>query len=159
MTIALELRGRNKNLPRPVVHFWHAVTAQLCLLRIRLAVLSLLGFALDYPFAPRATSDSRILASLCGVLSAAVSATLSLLGDASASLYTLFSDDTGPLFRIGQRLNLCFGEPVFALDLCPEAGPFPTISGHGALALAACALFLFGSGMTSPEPGKQAKMR
>jgi len=159
MTFVVELRDLKKSLPRPVAHFWQRVVELACVLRIRLVLLGLLGLALDYAFPPKVAPSGGAPALLCSVLSAAVSATLGLLGDASTGLYTLFGDSASPLFRLGQRLNLCFGEPVFALDICSEVGSFPTFSGHCTLALVACALFLFSGGVNQREVARRGRSR
>jgi hypothetical protein len=159
MTFVLDVRDRKKSLLRPVIHFWQRAGELLYVLRKHLALLGVLGFALDYPFAPKAAPIGSVLPLLCGVLSAAVSATLALLCNASIGLYSLFSDDASPLFRIGQRFNLCLGEPAFTSDICPEAGPFPAFSGHCALALVACALFLFGGGVSRKQPAEHGRTR
>ncbi len=146
MTFVVELRDLKKNLPRPVPHFWQRV---LCVLRTRLAFLGLLGFALGSPVIGAPSGGA--LALLCGVLSAAVSATLGLLCDASMALSALFSDDASPALRLGQRLSLCFGAPLSPFDICHESRSFPTVSGYALSALAACSLLLFGSGFSRRE--------
>jgi hypothetical protein len=93
------------------------------------------------------------------VLTALASATLGLLRDVSVGWCLLFGDDASPLLRLGQRASLCFGEPRFPFDVCPEAGPFPAFSGIYACALVGCALFLFGCGFSRKEPAMQGKGR
>ena len=142
MTFVVELRDLKKGLPRPVTHLWRRSLDALCVLRVRLVCLALLVVALGYPVDGSAP-QLGVLAVLCAVLSAAVSATTGLLCDASSSLLALFGDPSSPL-RLQQRLSVCFAEPAFPLDICPATGPFPAFSGHRAWALAACAMLLFG---------------
>jgi hypothetical protein len=98
-----------------------------------------------------------MLAGLCDVLTAAVSATFALLCDASDGLSALFSDPPSPIFGLAERLNRCFGESLLPFDTCPVAGPFPTFSGLRLCALGACALLLFGCGFRRREaPGRDA---
>ncbi|HKO48044.1 MAG TPA: hypothetical protein VJV79_09990 [Polyangiaceae bacterium] len=128
------------------------------MLRVRLALVSLLGAALDYYFAPKVAPSGGALALLCGVLSAAVSATVGLLRDASVGVSALFSADVSPAFRLGQRLSLCFGEQVFPFDICAEAGPFPSFSWHSTVALMLGSALLFGCGVRprhSPKLGQK----
>jgi hypothetical protein len=158
MTFVVELRDLMKGLPRPVIHFWQRAADDLCALRVRVAllgVLGLLGLSLDCPLGASGAAGG-VPALLCGVLCAAVSATLGLLQNASSDLYALFSDDASPAFRLGQRLSPCFGEPLLSFDTCPEAGLFPVFSWHSTLALAICACLLLGCGprrKESPEHG------
>jgi hypothetical protein len=153
MTFVVELRDLKKSLPRPVAHFWQQATGALCALRFRLAVLGLLGCALACPLDTGATASSGILALLCGVLTAAASATLGLLCDASSALSGL-SEHANAALGLGQRLDLRFTEPLLKFDICPETGPFPALSGHSLVALAACAFLLFGPGLSHREPAK-----
>jgi|SRR6187431_3143471 len=154
MTLVVELRDLKKSLPRPLSHLWRRASGLLCELRIRLALLGLLYLALDWPVGGgSAQSGGSLLPSLCGLLTAAVSATLGLVSDPSIGLGALFSADANPGSQLGQRLSLCLGEPVFPFAVCPEAGSFPAFSGHYLCALAACALFLFGCGLRS-EPAR-----
>jgi len=157
MRFVVELRDRKRNLLRRAAHLWQRATGELCGMRVRVAVLGLLGVALECPVDDSLTSSGGILALLCSVLTAAVSATLGLLGDTSSALSPLFSDHASSALRLGQPLSLCFGEPVgpLALAVCPEAGPFPALSGHCLLALLACALLLFGCGFSRQEPAKR----
>jgi hypothetical protein len=78
-----------------------------------------------------------------------------LLGDTSSALSHLFGNYAGPALRLGQPLSLCFGEPSLPLDICPDAGAFPALSGNCLLALVACALLLFGCGFSRQEPAKR----
>ena len=96
-----------------------------------------------------------MLALLCGVLTAAASATLGLMCDASSALSGLFGDQTSLVFRFDRGLSLRFAEPLLKFDICPEAGPFPALSGHCLVGLAACAVLLFGTGFGHPEHAKQ----
>lgn len=153
MTFVVELRELKKSLPRPVPRFWQRTAQGLCALRLRLAFLGLVGVVFDFPVARGVSSSAGVLASLCGLLTAAVSATLGLLRDTSVGLAALFSD-ASPGFRLGQRLSLCFGEPLLPLDICPETGPFPTLSGNCLFALGACAWLLFGCGFSRQRPAK-----
>lgn len=161
MTFVVELRDLKKSLPRPIVALlWQRAGELLCVLRIRLALLGLLGFALERPFdAPAVAPSGGALALLCGVLSAAVSATLGLLCDAGSGLSALFSEDASSLFRFEQKLSLCFGEPLFPFDICPGAGPFPPFSWHSTLALLACAVLLFGCSFRRAESPKHGTER
>ena len=146
MTFVVELRDLKKCLPRPVTHLWQWSLKSLCVLRVRLACLGLLAVALGYPVDGVAASQGDVLAMLCALLTAAVSATAGLLCDASSDLLALFGDPSSPAFKFPHQLGMCFAEPVFPLDVCAAAEPFPTFSGHRAWALAACAVFLFGCG-------------
>ena len=154
MTFVAELRDSKKSPPRPTAHFWQRVASELCGLRVRVAFLGMLGVALDYALDRSVTSSDSVLALLCSVLTAAVSATLGLLRDTSIGLGSLFSDHASPVLQFGQELGLCFGEPPLPLDICPEAGPFPALSGNGLFALVACAVLLFGCGFSRQEPAK-----
>jgi hypothetical protein len=158
MTFVVELRDPKKSLPRPVSHFWQRAAEGLCTLRVRLAILGLLGLSLDCPLHASATRSGGTLALLCGILSAAVSATLGLLQNASSGMSAWFADDASPAFRLGQGLALCLGEPLFAFDICPETGPFPAVSWHSTLALAVSAFLLLGCGprpKQSPNRGRE----
>jgi hypothetical protein len=159
MTSVVELRDPKKSLPRPVAHLWQRGALLLCALRIRLAFLGLLGFALDYPFDAKVAPSGGVLALLCSVLSAAVSATLGLLCAASVAFYTLFCDDPSPVFRVGQGLSPCFGEQVFPFAICAEAGPFPSFSWPSTLALTLCALLLFGCGSRRHDSARHCQER
>ena len=159
MTIALELRDLKKNLPRPVSHFWRRGAGLLCALRVRLALFGLIGFLLDRAFDDQIARDGGVLASLCGVLSAAVSATLGLLFDFSADVYTLFSADASPVFRLGQRLSLCLGEQGWPFDACAAATPFPSFSWHFAVALMLFSPLLFGCGFPGQQSPKLERKR
>ncbi|HEY3256177.1 MAG TPA: hypothetical protein VGJ91_19595 [Polyangiaceae bacterium] len=159
MTFVVELRDLKKFLPRPSSHLWQRAIGALCVVRVRLALLGLLGFALVCPVDAPLGLRAGALASLCSVLSAAVAATLGLLRDACIGLSALFSDDSSPLFRLEQRSSLCFGEPMFPFDICPEAGPFPALSWHFALVLLICALLLFGCGIRRPESPRYGRER
>jgi len=157
MTFVVELRDLKKILPQPLTHFWYRAPELLCLLRVRLALVSLLGFALDYHFDPRAAPSGGALALLCGLLSAAVSATLGLLCDASVGIAALFSNDANPVADLGQRLSLCFGEQVFPFDICAAAGTFPSFSWHSTVALMLCSLLSFGCGFRRPQSPRLAR--
>ena len=146
MTFVVELRDLKKSLPRPVTHLWQRLPDALCTQRVRLVFLGLLLVALGYPVDAGASPHAGLLATLCAVLTAAVSATAGLLCDATGDLLALFADPSSPAFKLPQGLGLCFAEPVLPLDICPTTGPFPTFSGHRALALAACVVLLFGCG-------------
>jgi len=146
MTFVVELRDLKKSLPRPLTHFWQRAVEVLCASRVRLAKFGLLAFALDCSLDASSAPGDGVLALLCGVLSAAVSATLGLLQNASNSLYALFSDEANPVLSLEQKLSLCFGEPIFAFDGCPEAGSFPSLPWHSMVALAVCAFLIFGGG-------------
>jgi len=147
MTIVVELRDLKKSLPRPVSHFWQRASQGLCMVRVRIACLCLLGLALGYPADAEAVPRDGVLAMLCAVLTAAVSATIGLLCDASSGLSGWFFDHSSPAFRLEQRFSVCFGEQVFPFDLCPAGGTFPTFSAQRLCALVACALLLFGCGL------------
>jgi len=159
MTFVVELRDLKKSLPRPVTHLWKRSLDALCALRVRLVSLGLLLVALGYPVDGGAAPHDGVLATLCAVLTAAVSATAGLLCDASGGLLALFGDPSSLAFKLPQRLSLCFAEPVLPLDICPAAGPFPTFSGHRAWALAACVMFMFGCGFRRRTPAKQGAGR
>ncbi len=122
MTFVVELRELKKNLPGPLSHFWQRSARGLCALRIRLAPFGLLGLSFGFPVDASSAASGGVLAVLCAVLSAAVSATLGLLCDASSGLSALLSADASPAFRLGQRLSLCLGEPLLPFDICPEGG-------------------------------------
>jgi hypothetical protein len=143
MTFVVELRDLKKSLPRPVAHLWQWSLDTLRVLRVRLICLGLLAVALGYPV-DSAAPHAGVLAMLCAVLTAAVSATACLLCDALGDLLALFGDPSSAASKLPQHLSMCFAEPVFPLDICPAAGPFPTFSGYRAWALVACAVFLFG---------------
>jgi hypothetical protein len=159
MTIVLALRDLKKNLVRPVSHLWPRAERRWCVVRVRLAFLGLLGLLLGDPLNPGLIADGHALAVLCGVLSAAVSAAVGLLCDASVGLCVLFRDDTSPVFRLGRRLSLCPEEQVFPLDLCLDAGPFPAFSLQSMIALLLCSLFLFGAGFRRTAPSRGARTR
>lgn len=144
MTFVVELRDLKKSLPRPIAYLWARTAGALCAVRVRVACLALLGLALGYPVEAGAAPHDGVLAMLCAVLTAAVSATTGLLCGASSALLALFGVSSNQTLGFEHHLNLCFAEPSFPLDICPAAGPFPTFSGQRALALAACAVFLFG---------------
>lgn len=144
MTFAVELRDLKKSLPRPITLFWQRARGALCALRVRLVCLGLLAIAMGHPLDGGVAAHDSVLAALCEVLTAAVSATAGLLCDASSDLLALLGDPSSPL-KV-QRLGLCLPESAFPLDICPASRPFPAFSGDRALALAACALFLFGCG-------------
>jgi len=154
MTFVVQLRDLKRLPRRAPLLLWQHATRQLCGLPVRVAVLGVLGVALEYPV-DSVTASGGILALLCNVLTAAVSATLGLLGDTSSALSPLFGDYASPALRLGQPLSLCFGEPLLALDICPEAGAFPALSRNCLLALVACALLLFGCGFSRQEPAKR----
>jgi len=155
MTFVVELRDLKKSLPRPVTHFWQQAMGALCALRVRLALLGLLGCALDCPLDAGVTAGSGLLGLLCGVLAAAASATLGLLCEASSALYALVSDHESAVSQLEQGLNLHFSEPLMKFDICPDTGPFPTLSGHCLCALGACALLLFGGGLSRRQPANR----
>jgi hypothetical protein len=159
MTIVVELRDLKKGLPRPVTHFWQRSLDALCALRVRLVSLGLLLVALGYPVDGAAAPHDGVLASLCAVLTAAVSATAGLVCDASGDLLALFADPSSPAFELSQRISLCFAEPALRLDVCPAAGPFPTFSGQRAWALAACVALMFGCGFARRASAKQGARR
>jgi hypothetical protein len=150
MTLVVELRDLKKNLPRPLAHFWQHATEAACLSRIRIACLVLLGIALGYPFDAGPARDG-VLAMLCAVLTALVSATTGLVCDAGSGVARLFGDHSNSAFRLSQ----CFGEPILPVDISSVTAPFPAFSGHRMFALAACALFLFGCGVRRREPPRQ----
>jgi hypothetical protein len=154
MTFVVELRDLKKSLPRPVTLLWQRSIGALCAPRVRLACMGLLMLTIGYPVDNGAGPHDGVLAMLCAVLTAAVSATAGLLCDASSTLLALVGDPSNP--ALGQRLSLCFSEPVLPLDVCPAPGPFPTFSGHRAWALAACAVFLFGFGFVRRASAKQS---
>jgi hypothetical protein len=156
MTFVVELRDLKKSLPRPVAHFGRQALATLCALRVRLVFLSLLGCALDCPRNADITASSGVLALLCGVLTAAASATLGLFCDAGSELSALFGDHTSPVFGFGQRFGLHFTEPLSSFGICPAAAPFPMLSGHSLCALGACALLLFGCGYRRQEAAQRS---
>src|SRR4051794_36991902 len=110
MTFVVKLRNLKKSLPRRAPLLWQSAARQLCGLPVRVAVLGLLGVALECPVHESVTTGGGILALLCSVLTAAVSATLGLLGDTSSALSHLFGDYASPALRLGQPLGLCFGE-------------------------------------------------
>ena len=159
MTFVVELRDLKKSLPRPVTHFWQRSVDALRALRVRLVFLGLLVVALGYPVEGGAAPHDGVLATLCAVLTAAVSATAGLLCDASGGLLGLLGDPSSPAFKLPQRLSLCFAEPALPLDICPATGPFPTFSGHRAWALAACVVLSFGCGYLRRMPVKQGTGR
>ncbi|HYP97104.1 MAG TPA: hypothetical protein VER96_00430 [Polyangiaceae bacterium] len=159
MTFVVELRDLKKSLPRPLTYWWPHPASALCLVRVRLACLALLAVALGYPVEPGAVPHDGVLAALCGLLTAAVSAMTSLLCDASSSVLALFGDPSSSAFKVPQSLGVCFAEPVLPLDICPAAGPFPTFSGHRVWALAACAVFLFGCGFGRRASAQQGAGR
>jgi hypothetical protein len=159
MTFVLELRELKKSLPRPVTHFWRRATGVVCALRLRLALLALLCLAFDCPVGGGLAPSGGGLALLCGVLTAAMSATLALVSDASLGLAALLSADTSPGSQLAQTLGLCLGQPLSPFDVCPEAGSFPAFSGYYLGVLAACALLSFGCGLsrtpsTKPSGGR-----
>ncbi len=154
MTFVVELRELKKSLPQPVVRFWQRAAHELCALRTRLAFLGLLGVVLEYPVERGVTSNDGVLALLCGVLTAAVSATLGLLHDTGSLFSALFSDHASPVLLLGHRLSLCFEEPLLPFEVCPETGPFPAFSGNCLFGLVASALLLFGCGFKRQEPAK-----
>lgn len=155
MTFVVELRVLKKSLPRPVTHFWQRTWGALCALRIRLAFLGLLGCALDCPLDAGVTAGSGLLALLCGVLTAAASATLGLFCEASSALSALVNDHTGGVLQHEHGLYPHFAEPLLKFDICPETGPFPALSGHCLCALGACALLLFGGGFSRRTPANR----
>jgi len=159
MTFVVELRDLKKNLPRPVGYFWRRSAESLCALRVRLAFFGLLGFAIDHAFDARIAHEGGVLASLCGVLSAAVSATLGLLGDFGVGVYALFSDDASPVLRLGQGLSLCFEEQVSPFDVCAAAAPFPAFSWHFGVALMLFSPLLFGCGFRGQQSPKLGRER
>jgi len=159
MTFVVELRDLKKSLPRPVTQLWQRSLDALCARRVRLAFLGLLLVALGYPVDGGAVSHDGVLATLCAVLTAAVSATAGLLCDASGDLLALFGDASSPAFGLPQGLNLCIAEPVLPLDICPAAGPFPAFSGYRGWALAACVVFMFGCGLGRRANAKQSAAR
>jgi hypothetical protein len=154
MTNVLELRDLKKHVPRPVTLLWSRTAERVCALRGRLALLSLLVLALDCSFSPRVAPNGGVLASLCAVLSAAVSAALGLVCDARFGLYTLINDDAGQLAGQWQRVGEYLGAPVFAFDMCREVSPFPKFAAPDAFALFVCALCLFSCGRSREEPEK-----
>lgn len=156
MTFVVELRDLKKSLPRPVTQLWQRSIGALCAPRLRLGCLGLLVLAIGYPVDNAVGPHDSVLAMLCAVLTAAVSATAGLLCDASSTLLALFGDPPSPAFALGQRLSLCFSEPALPLDVCPTPGPFPTFSGHRTWAIAACTVFLFGCGFVRRASAKQS---
>ena len=158
MTFVVELRDLKRGLPRPLSHFWQRAAKMFCALRLKLAFISLLCLALDWPADGKLAPRSGVLASVCGVLTAAVSATLTLMSDACSGLSALFSDDLSALFPFGQGLSLCLEGSVFPFDVCRQAGTFPAFSGYSTLALLACALLLFGCSFSRQKPGSRGRM-
>jgi len=158
MTFVVELRDLKKSLPRPLTYWWPHAANALCFVRVRFACLALLAVALGYPVEPGAVPHDGVLAALCGLLTAAVSAMTSLLCDASSSLVALLGDSSSSAF-MHQSLGMCFAEPVLKLDICPASGPFPTFSGHRLWALAACVVFLFGCGFGRRASAQQGSGR
>ena len=158
MTFVVELRDLKKSLPRPITYLWARAADALCAVRVRLVCVALLGLALGYPVEAGAAPHGGVLAMLCAVLTAAVSATAGLLCDASSGLLALLGDPTNQALGF-QHLGLCFDESALPLDICPAAGPFPTFSGQRALALAACAVFLFGCSFRRRRPVQQGARR
>ena len=152
MTFVVELRDLKKSLPRPIALFCQRATETLCILRFRLACVGLLGLALGYPAGAGGAPRDGVLGVLCAVLTALLSATTGLMCDASSGLSTLLGEQSSSVLKLSQ----CFAEPVFPLDIAPTGGPFPTFSGHRALALAACALFLFGCGVGRRDAASQS---
>ena len=147
MAVVIELRDLKKGLFRPVSCCWERSVHALCVLRVRVACVGLLGIALGYPLDdPRESA----LVSLCDVLTAAVSATFALLCDATNGVSALLS--LPPIFGFARRLNLCFEEPLSPFDTCPTAAPFPAFSALRLCALGACALLLFGCSFGQREP-------
>jgi len=144
MTFVVELRELKKSLPRPFIQWWARSLDSLCVVQVRAACLLLLVVALGYPVDGGLAPHDGVLAMLCAVLTAAVSATTGLLCDASSDVLALFGDPTNPAAKLHQQLSLHFGQPVFPLDICPADGPFPTFSGHRAWLFGACVVFLFG---------------
>ena len=159
MTFVVELRDLKKSLPRPLTYWWPHAANALCFVRVRLACVALLAVALGYPVEAGPAPHDGVLAMLCGVLTAAVSATTGLLCDASSSVLALFGDPSSSAFRVHQSLGLCFAEPVLPLDICPATGPFPAFSGHRVWALAACAVFLFGCNFGRRASARQSAGR
>ena len=142
MAFQIALHDLKKNLSRPVTHFWQRAEGECCGLRIRPTFLVLLGFAFYSPLDARVAAGGGVLGLLCGLLTAAVSAMLGLVYDASIGVYALLGNDANSLLPLGQRLGLCFEEPVFAFDIC-SSRPFPPQWAQAALAFSACGLFLF----------------
>ncbi|HET7542878.1 MAG TPA: hypothetical protein VFK05_23560 [Polyangiaceae bacterium] len=160
MTLVVELRDFKKDPRRPVSCCWQRSLELLCAQRFRVACMVLLGVALGYPVDSGWVARDGVLASLCDVLTAAVSATLALACDACDGLGALLSDPPSPMLGLSARLNGCFGEPLLAFDTCPAGRPFPTFSGLRLCALGVCALLLFGCGMARREPvGPDARSR
>jgi hypothetical protein len=159
MTFVLELRDLKKSLPRPVTHLWQRSREAFCAQRVRLVFLGLLLLALGYPVDGGTAPHDSVLATLCAVLTAAVSATAGLLCDASGDLLALLGNPSSPAFELPHQLSLCFAEPVLPLDICPATGPFPTFSGHRAWALVACVVFSFGCGFGRHLAAKQGARR
>src|SRR5438477_10854306 len=112
MTIVVELRDLKKGLPRPITQLWQRATNALCVLRVRLACVALLGVALASPLEGGPAPYEGALAMLCAVLTAVVSATAGLLCDAGSDVLALFGDPANSAFRLQQGLSLCCTEPA-----------------------------------------------
>jgi len=148
MTILVELREIRKRLPGLGIRSWRRSVRALAGSWILLP-LSLLGIVLENPLGAPVTPGAGVLPLLCGVLTAAVSATFGLLFDASAELSALFSDGGKP-FWPGQVLSHWFGEPGLPFDIYADAPLIPTLSWRSALGFGTAALLLL-AGSVRPQ--------
>ena len=149
MTILVELREIRKRLPGLGTRSWRRSVRALAGLWIRLLSLSLLGIVLENPLGAPVTPGAGVLPLLCGVLTAAVSATFGLLFNASAELSALFSDGGKPCWP-WQVLSHWFGEPGLPLDIYADAPLIPTLSWRSALGFGTAALLLL-AGSVRPQ--------
>jgi len=160
MTILVELRDLRKSLPGLGTHFWRRAVRALAFAWLRPLSLGLLGIVvLEGPIGAPVTPGAGVLPLLCGVLTAAVSATFGLLFNASAELSALFSDDGGQPFWAWQTLSHWFGEPGLPFDIYLDAAPIPTLSWRSALELATAALLVFAGSLRRQEAAERPCVR
>jgi len=155
MTILVELRDLRKSLPGLGTHFWRRAVRALAFAWLRPLSLGLLGIVvLEGPIGAPVTPGAGVLPLLCGVLTAAVSATFGLLFNASAELSALFSDGGKP-FWPGQVLSHWFGEPGLPFDIYADAPLIPTLSWRSALGFGTAALLLLAGSVRPQESVKR----
>lgn len=152
MTLVVELRDLKQDRHRPSSCCWQRRLNSLCVQRLRIACLGLLAVAVGYPVDSGTLTRAGGLASLCDVLTAAVSASFALLCDACDVLSASLIEPPSLVFGLSEQLSGCFGESLLPFDTCPAAGPLPTFSGLRLFALGACALLLFGCSFGRREP-------
>ncbi len=133
--IEADIRSGNivYQLTRPISYFWMRFAEGLGTLLMRMAALSVFGFALS-AFLSGGLPSGGPLALICGALTAVVAAALNLLFYAVIGLSAFFIEDTSPVYWVWQKLAFVFGGLMFPLDMYPASlqrvasfTPFPSL--------------------------------